>query len=82
MPASYQVTELKVIEITIETPEVIALAKAHLHEAHMMSSAALCLHDAETPMLAGDHKFARSRAQKSLKYSVGIFHSDYQRAVS
>ena len=81
MSAQYQVTELEVIEIAIETPEVVALAKMHLHEARMMSSAALCLHDAETLMLAGDHKFARSRAQKSLKYSVGILHPDYQRAV-
>lgn len=81
MSAQYQVTELEVIEITIETPEVIALAKAHLHEAIMLSSAALCLRDAETLWLAGDHKFARSRAQKSLKYSVGIFHPDYQRTV-
>ena len=66
----------------METTEVIALAKAHLHEAQMLTSAALCLNDAEILLLAGDHRFARSRAQKSLKYSVGIFHPDYQRTVS
>jgi hypothetical protein len=68
-------------EFKMETTEIITLAKARLHEAQMLSSAAICLHDAETLLLAGDHKFARSRAQQSLKYSIGIFHPDYQRAV-
>ena len=73
MSAQYQVTELEVIEIAIETPEVIALAKAHLHEAQMMSSAALCLHDAETLWLAGDHRFARSRLRSRSSIRSGFF---------
>lgn len=61
---------------------VLALARKHLGTGTMESSArlaladAIALKDAEFP----DYEASRSRAVTSLKYSVGIFHDDYQRA--
>jgi hypothetical protein len=46
----------------------------------MESSARLCLRDAVNLQERGLLEDAKSRALKSLKYSVGIYHPDYQRA--
>ena len=45
----------------------------------MASSAKLCLLDAVALMGSYDYEGAKRRALKSLAYSVGIFHADYQR---
>lgn len=59
--------------------QIISLARRYLGTANE-SSARICLADAIKLQNAGDIASARSRALKSLQYSVGIFHSDYQRA--
>jgi len=67
----------------MNTNEVIILARKHLHnEAAMSSSAELCLSDAIKLYDDGDFTHAKERAIKSLAYSVGAFHKDYQRAAS
>lgn len=43
-------------------------------------SARLCLADSVALYDQGDWQHARSRALKSLAYSVGVLHPDYQRA--
>ena len=55
---------------------VIILARKHLEG----DSARLCLADAVKLYNAGDYPTARTRALKSLAYSVGVFHKDYKRA--
>jgi hypothetical protein len=64
--------------------QVIELARKHVHNgAAMQTSAELCLQDAIDCFNAGDeYGAAYHRALKSLGYSVGILHSDYQRALS
>lgn len=62
--------------------DVIILARKHSANegVAMRSSALLCLADAIKLMEAGEYAFARTRALKSLAYSVGILHPDYTRA--
>ena len=48
----------------------------------MASSAKLALDDAMSLMKKGDEKYAKERALKSLEYSVGIHHPDYQKVKS
>ena len=61
--------------------EVIQLARKHANNgAQMQSSAQLCLKDAEELQAQGKCVEARNRAVKSLQYSVGVFHPDYQAA--
>lgn len=43
----------------------------------MVSSARLCLDDADSLKLVGKEKDAKKRLLKSLAYSVGILHPDY-----
>lgn len=63
------------------TNDLIRLARKHVdNAAPMHSSAVLCLSDALRLYEAGDYVHARKRALRSLAYSVGILHSDYQRA--
>ena len=67
---------------TPESPtlnEVMILARKHVG-GPMESSARICLADAVALQDAGDYEAARVRAIKSLAYSVGILHPDYQRA--
>jgi len=44
----------------------------------MVSSAQLNLDDAKALMIEGEYQLARGCAKRSLAYSVGIFHPDYQ----
>ena len=60
--------------------DAIILARKHLGKGSMDSSARLCLQDAIACQSCGYLDFAKSWAIKSLSYSVGIFHADYQRA--
>ena len=67
--------------------EMISLARKHM-EARiafgagfpMVSSAELCLADAENAEAGGNHDIAKKRALRSLSYSIGILHPDYQLA--
>lgn len=70
--------------VTITMAEnAIRLARKHVgNGAAMESSARLCLSDALDRMETGNHDAAHYRALKSLGYSVGIFHADYQRVAS
>lgn len=64
----------------MKVSEVIALARKYVEVGIMVSSARLCLADAEKAYSAGNFDIARQRAIKSLAYSVGILHPDYKRA--
>lgn len=59
--------------------QILALARKHIG-GNMESSARLCLADAVKLYDAGDLKYARARALRSLEYSIGIFHPDYKKA--
>lgn len=61
----------------MNTSDILSLARKHLGSGAMDSSARLCLADAVRLADAGDYASARSRAIKSLAYSVGVFHADY-----
>lgn len=61
--------------------KIMILARKHVgNGAAMETSARTCLADAVTLKDAGDYEGASRRAIKSLGYSVGIFHADYQSA--
>jgi len=62
--------------------QVLILARKHLGNGTMESSARLCLADAVRLFDDGDHDAAKSRALKSLQYSVGCFHEDFAKASS
>lgn len=69
--------------VSCDTAErIIKLASLHLGKAAMTSSAALCLTDATNALNRGEYLHARIRGLKSLQYSVGILHYDYQKANS
>ena len=57
--------------------DVIALAAKHVGD---NASAAICLSDAMACHERGEDEYAKKRAIRSLEYSVGIFHPDYERA--
>lgn len=59
---------------------VFDLARKHIGKGDMASSARLCLEDAIRLNDAGMLIAAELRALKSLGYSVGIFHPDYDKA--
>lgn len=77
----------------ISAKQIVELARKHANNgADMQSSAQLCLKDAETFLASTDRnqrceirennlKIAAERALRSLHYSVGCFHEDYQRAL-
>lgn len=70
---------------TLGTGEVIRLARKHLGSdgsSPEVSSARLALADAVKLYDEGDFVAARQRALRSLAYSVGVFHADYNRAAS
>ena len=60
--------------------QIIILARKHVHNGAMQSSAELCLSDALRLHEAGDWTNAKARALKSLDYSIGCFHPDYRKA--
>ena len=64
----------------MNTDIVIRLARKHLGNGVMESSARLCLEDAICLYDGGNLYRAKERALKSLAYSVGILHPDYRRA--
>jgi hypothetical protein len=66
----------------MNTNKAIILARKHLHNgAEMASSAEICLADSIEQYDEGNFDAAKMWAVKSLAYSVGVFHKDYQRAV-
>ena len=66
--------------MALTTNDVIRLARKHLGQGTMESSARLCLTDAIRHLENGDLADARNAAKRSLAYSVGILHMDYMRA--
>ena len=65
----------------MNTDEVIALARKNVGANRANeSSARLCLEDAVNLYNKADFEHAKKRAIDSLRYSVGIFHSDYKKA--
>ena len=62
--------------------EAMRLAQVHEHEGGMVSSAKLCVKDAEKLFNEGRYEHAYGWAVRSLKYSVGVFHADYAKAVA
>ena len=68
--------------------QVIQIARKHVIDdrsgrewSPCPSSAEVCLGDAIACYDGGDYEHARQRALKSIAYSVGVFHSDYKKAV-
>jgi len=59
--------------------QAIEIAKSHIGSGTMVSSAQLCLADAVALQAKGDEDYSKRRALNSVAYSVGIFHSDYDR---
>ncbi len=68
--------------MTAETlTKIITLAEKHVgNGSAMQSSAILCLDDARVCVGIGDAVSASLRALSSLRYSVGISHTDYREA--
>jgi hypothetical protein len=65
----------------MEITKILILARKHLNNgASMESSARLCFTDAQVQYDLGNYTSAKARAVKSLGYSVGVLHPDYQRA--
>jgi hypothetical protein len=64
----------------METQQIIELAAQHQEDGAMSASAQICLADAVWLMSVGNESAARRRALKSLQYSVGVFHPDFQQA--
>jgi hypothetical protein len=68
--------------LTMTTDKIMALARKHIGKGMMESSARLCLSDANHLFDRGLLDYAKKRALESLKYSVGILHQDYKKAIS
>ena len=62
--------------------DLCILAQKHLETGAMATSAQCCLEDAYYLIRRHDFTAARQRALRSLAYSVGILHADYQRAAT
>lgn len=61
---------------------ILTLADLRADEGPMASSAALCAREAHELHADGRDDAARTRALRSLSYSVGVFHADYVWAAS
>jgi hypothetical protein len=68
--------------LIMTTDKVMVLARKHIGKGMMESSARLCLSDANHLFDRGLLDYAKKRALESLKYSVGILHQDYKKAIS
>jgi hypothetical protein len=66
--------------MNMEASQIIALARKHAGTSPAFASARICLGDAVLLREQGKLEAAKRRALKSLAYSVGVFHEDYQRA--
>lgn len=67
----------------MKTSAIITLAQKHSSNGSVMqSSAVLCYRDAVLQVSMGNDELARAKALKSLQYSVGVFHTDYRKAIS
>ncbi len=62
----------------LRTMDVLGIAARNASKGVMVSSAKLALKDAIELFTKTDFIGARNRALKSLSYSVGVFHADYQ----
>lgn len=63
----------------MNTRDILNLVRRHIgNGAAMDSSARSCLEDASVAEALGEYTYARQWALRSLSYSVGIFHEDYQ----
>ena len=69
-------------EATMSADSIIRIARKHLGSGQMESSARLCLSDALALHEIGDLGASRMCALKSLAYSVGTLHPDYQAAAA
>lgn len=63
----------------VDVVKTLRMARKHLGEGSMVSSARLCMADAVELFEAGEYDRAQERALKSLAYSVGILHPDYRK---
>ena len=67
----------------MNTNQTIILARKHaMNDCVMQSSAMSCLSDAVSLQNKGELTFAKARALRSLEYSIGVFHSDFKRAIA
>ena len=62
--------------------DLCILAQKYRETGPMASSAQCCLEDAYYLIRRHDFAAARERAIKSLAYSIGILHPDYQKATA
>lgn len=62
--------------------EALRVAQLNEHRGEMASSAKLAAKDAEALFNKGEWDLAHARACDSLKYSLGIFASEYQRVAA
>ena len=62
--------------------EAIRLAQLNAHKGTLATSAASCAADAVACFNVGDYAHAFARARESLRYSVGVFHSDYAKVAA
>jgi hypothetical protein len=66
----------------MEAKQIIELARRHVNKGTMSSSAKIALIDAIELEEEGRSIDAANRALSSLRYSVGVFHPDYQAAAA
>ena len=64
----------------MNTKEIIELAEKHVEKEEYLTSSELCLNDAKELLASGKEGYATDRAIDSLRFSVGVFHPDYQKA--